>query len=336
MRKKKHSINVDKLKLSFKQPKELWEYISDPDNDTTFDDFYLHIIDDGRGQDEEKEPNIIVANVLIEDTNADNTRSLFVLGFFTFNNSAKYDGLCFFTFSNQALYCPFTNKQNYIDCIFHIASVLNLEFNSVTELELALDINHNILPALRKMIKDYDNLDMFVNGKRVIDEERTIEDYGEYFTRSRKRLNRTPTIYIKQSKKDGLQLRIYDKTREIFDDNNTKKYIEEWNDFGKSNIYRLEVVIRWEQFKNWLNHVQTSEELPAEWKRYISQGTGEHTSPSEPDKEYLGRSIWLLGLKAYRYALWRFCADRLLYFRLKRGGEAVYLSDIAASSSSAA
>lgn len=328
MRAKKGIINIDKLRVSFIQPKELWDELvkhpivksKDPKkqpkhNYVPFGNITFDITDDGRGMYSKKEPTKIVADVIM----CDNTK----LGTFAFNNSAKYDGLCFFTFENNALYTTDTiihgersNKMGYLQ---PIADELGLTINSFTEIELAADINHNPLPIIRKLIKDYDNFDMIVNRKLVTDENRTIEDYAEMFNRSRKKLNRYPTIYIRQAKKDGQKLRIYNKTEEIMEESG-KKYVEEWDDFGRSDIYRLEVSVKWENFQKWLDYLQTADHLPLEWKRH----------PTETITEHLERTLWLLQNHDYRMAMWYYCTDKMLYFVHRRTNTPITLADIGA------
>ena len=326
--KKKINFNVDKLRLSFIQPSGLFEKLSQfPTNKyLDYGDFTLHIIDNGKKEGSEKPSTKMLINVLLSDGT--------LLGEFTFNNSAKYDGLCFFKFANSALYkCEGKScgeKQNCQTYIQFIAEVLNLKLNSLTEIELAADVNFNPIPQIRKLIKDYENYDMIYNGKRIIDEGRKIEDYGEYFGRSRIKLDRTPTLYFSQSKSDGLQMKLYDKSKEIKEESPTKSYIEEWNDFNGKNIYRIEVTIRWEQFKKWFQYLNSANcPLYSDWKQFIIEGEGEHIAPSETDEDYLGRSEALLTMDAYKCPLWKFCTDRMLYFRNRRTNEVVSLLDIA-------
>ena len=317
--KKKIKFNLDKIRLSYVQQYEANKYLD-------YEDFTLHIIDNGRKEGSEKPPTKLLTNVIL----ADGT----LLGTFTFNSSAKYDGLCFFKFANSALYkCEVYNydgKYNYQTNINFVADALNLKLNSFTEIELAADVNYNPIPRIRKLIKDHENYDMIYNGKRIIDEERKIDNYGEFYSRSRRRVFRTPTLYFSQRKSDGLNAKIYDKTKEIEEESLAKTYVEEWNDFNGQNIYRIEFTISGEQFKKWLQYINSLDSpFPREWKQFLSVGVGDNISPSENDKEYIEHSQYLLLLESYRCQLWQFCADRLLYFRNRKTDEVVSLLDIA-------
>ena len=326
--KKRININFDKMRLSFIQPSGLYEELSRHPNNTYLesDCFTLHIIDNGRKEGSEKPSTKMCANVLLSDGT--------LLGEFTFNNSAKYDGLCFFEFANSALYkcCAYNyeGKYNYQSCLQYVSDALNVKLNSLTEIELAVDINFNPIPLIRKLIKDYDNYEMIRNGKRIIDEKRKIDNYGEFFSRSRKRLDRTPTLYFSQERTDGLQMKIYDKIKEIKEESPTKSYVEEWNDFNGNKLFRLEITVKWEQYKKWLEYLNSPNcRLLSDWKQYIGEDNSEYKSPSEADKDYLGRTEDLLMLDEYKCSLWQFCADRVLYFRDRRTHEKITLLDIA-------
>lgn len=327
-RKMKIKFNLDKIKFSYIQPNGLFEELSqyNVNKYLDYEDFTLHIIDNGRIEGSEKNPTKLLTNVIL----ADGT----LLGTFTFNNSAKYDGLCFFKFANSALYkCEGYNYDGKYNCqtyISYVADALNLKLNSFTEIELAIDVNYNPIPRIRKLIKDHEHYEMIYNGKRIIDEERKIDNYGEFYSRSRRKIDRTPTLYFSQRKSDGLHAKIYDKTKEIEEESLAKTYVEEWNDFNRQNIYRIELTISWEQFKKWLQHINSPDSpFPCEWKQFLSVGEGDNISPSENDKEYLEHSQYFLLLESYRCQLWQFCADRLMYFRNRKTNEIVSLLDIA-------
>ena len=170
---------------------------------------------------------------------------------------------------------------------------------------------------------------MVVNGLKIQNESRKIEGFGEYFGRSRAKRDKYPTLYFKQAKFDGLQLKIYDKSKEILEENPQKKYVETWNDFGKQKVYRLELTIRNEQFKKWLAYLNAADcPLPSDWQQFISDG-GEHTAPSEPNEDYLRRSEGFLQLQAYKCPLWHFGANRLVYWRHRATNQVVSLIDVA-------
>lgn len=310
---KKIKFNIDKKRLCYRQPEGLFNQIKQHPINSWIDynsEFKLHIIDDGRGNND-KEPIKIKAQVIVSD---DNT----LLGDFTFHNSAKYDGLCFFTFANKALYqstCIMRGeKYNCQQYMTYIADVLNLELNDFTEVEIACDINHNVVTKVRKLIKDSENYDMFVNGKRIDSDNRIIENYIEIYHRTRKKLDRQPTLYFKQKKDGSPILRIYNKTREIIEASQEKEYITEWDGFGSQDIYRIEVNVKNEFYKGFADSLRTSSNFSNAWGDINVQDA-------------------LFDLEGYRAKVWQFFCDRMVYFRQKSGDKQVItLGDIAKGS----
>ena len=242
----KFNFNVDKLKICFKQNKDTFNYFAECQCPQFInrDGYTLHLLD--------VDEYSAKVNVIVEDE---------VLGMFTFNNSSRYEGLCFFKFENKALYTSLTydvyykKKVNLIPLISTIADDLDLTFNNITELEVALDSNINVNAKVRKLIRNYKDFEMFQNGKRVKDPNRILENYHETFKRNRKKIIYPPTLYFEQAKQDAPLMRIYNKTEEINDNENLKDYITKWNDFGKSDIHRVEVRLKSNSIKDFLKDI---------------------------------------------------------------------------------
>lgn len=343
--KKKLRFNIDRLKICYKQPSGLFEHLSTFRNEALIPygeagEFMLKIVDDGRGTDEDKQLTVVqAAAVSLDDGNTtdvdreptevqtdeqpteikaavvlEHDKSVF--GHICFNGTGgKYDGLCFLEIENAKLY-----DRDLFGFLGYVEQGLSLKVNSLTQVDVAADVNFNPIPKIRKLIKDYSQFDMIVNGKRVEDPHRTIEHYGEFYGRSREKLNRMPTLYFSQAMSDGLRLKVYNKAKEIAESSG-KTYITEANGFDG---YRMEVTVRWEQFLVWLNYV----------KKSTSDGVGADDwklRPNEDFHHYLGRSILCnLDNESYKASLWRYCVDRLIYFRrLKGEKEVVSLLDIA-------
>ena len=307
MFKVKVKYNVDRLKICYKQPQELWDYIStfNKEDKILYDSFSLLITDDGKKEGSDKESVKIKANIITDDG--------VLLGELILNNSAKYEGLCFFEYENKALYTIFQTyynvKYNYVGCMDYVASVLGLEINNITTIEVSADINHNPLPRIYKLMKDHENYDMIYNGKVVDDYTKILEGVGEFFGRSRVKKNRYPTLYLSQKKDDSPSIKIYDKRAEIQDSN--KQYISDWNDNLNGTFYRVEVSVKNEDIKQFLS-------LIGEYKE---------------DYGCLGLFLTHLGDEEYKHHLWEWISDRIVYFRAKRGDrEVITLHDVATKS----
>lgn len=304
MRANKCVFNIDKLKLCYRQPAELWDYIQNFNtNDFIYYDcFKLHIIDDGRGKEVNDKPRTkIKCNVILNENNL-------LLGKFEFNNSAKYAGKCFFEFDNKALYSVagynFGKKYNHLINIDYIEQQLHLTKNNITNIEVACDVNFNVIHVIQSLIKNYKDYTLYINGNIIKDEARKIENYGEYFTRSRKKRERYPTIYLSQKKEDSPTLKIYNKQIEIQEES-AKTYIQKWNE-NNSTMYRIEVSVKNDDFKRFMQIVGEQNDFYGD-----IEGVSLHLSTEE-----------------YIYTLWQYITNRMLYFRPKTTDEIITLTDI--------
>lgn len=308
MKKVKYNFNLDKLRLCYKQPQQLFDMLKGYNNGDyiQFEGFTLVITDNGRPQEETtKEPTKIKANVVLDDGT--------LLGEFSFNNSAKYDGKCFFAFENHSLYKvngydSQGNKHNYMAFMGWVEQQLGLKKNNLTECEIALDVNFNPIPQLLKLVKDTDNHELILNGKKVADDVR-LDGFGEYFERYRKKRMRYATIYLSQKKAYSPSLKVYDKITEIREESG-KDYILDWNDFNSNTMWRLEVTVKNDDFKEFQERVGKNIE---EWGQ-------------------IDTVVELLGLEQFKALLWVYIADRLIYFRNKHTNEVICLLDIATKS----
>lgn len=299
-RKKQIKFNIDKLKVCYVQPKELFkEYTGYKQGQIIYrDDYDLYIIPD----DDDRHIRLSVSVGGVK------------LGILTLNNTKQCEGLCFFKFENRACYFNFDQKAlyeflsmdvatgqryNLINVWESIADDLGLVFNNITELEIACDTNFNLGAKVRKMVKDYQHYEMFANGKKISDPNRLIENYHETFSRSRKRLQKYPTIYFEQVRTDAPLLRIYNKSDEIESNEKEKEYITEWNGF--SPIYRMEVRLKSNSIKDFL-------------KTYT------------PDADYPS-VLQMLQSGHFLFSAWQFFTDRLIFFRDMDGND-IHLSDL--------
>lgn len=259
--KRKVNYNVDKLKLCYYQPSDLFAELARRDKDEYIDFGYyrLYILDNGRKENSDKPSVKAKANIV---TNIE--QSWVNIGTLTATNSAKYDGLCFLELYNSALYNRLGEvgeRVNGLNCLPYIVTPMGLQLHNLTEIEIAADCNHNPIPLIRKLIADYHSYDMIVNGKRITDEQRNISGYCEIHGRSRARVDRIPTLNFRQSKDEGLRMKIYNKSKEIAEASG-KDYIEDWNNYGNYPIHRVEVTIRNEDYKQWLDYIRP---IKAEW-----------------------------------------------------------------------
>lgn len=289
----KQRYNIDKLKICYRQPTDLFTQLSDIKLDSLLyrDGYELYIIPNN----EEDNPSTITVNLLINSN---------LIGHFVFNNSKKYEGFCFFSFENKALYDCLTTlkgeKYNSIELLEYVSDDLGLTFNNITEIEIACDTVTNIMAKVRKSIRNHTKYDMIYNGKRVKDPNRLIENYKEIFQANRKRLLNPPTLYFSQVKENRPQMKIYCKTEEI--KHSQKDYITHWNDFQTNRkTYRAEITVKNESLKEYFKT---------------------HLPPSNVPL------LLYIQSQTFMDSVYRYFTDRLIYFRSMEDNSVITLSDM--------
>ena len=198
---------------------------------------------------------------------------------------------------------------NHICDLQYVADFYGMEFNNITELELAFDSTFNYISKVRKMIKDTDAYDLYLNGKKVKDDE-TLDGYGEYYTRSRVKMSKLPTLYFSQAKDTDMKMRVYDKARELNENSpNKAERLKEWLGWDTiDKLYRVEVVL----------HNTNVREFVERYGERLYRECGEHSNV-----------LNLLGMPDFRLAMFLDSVDRLIYFRNKRTREKISLVELA-------
>ena len=313
---KNWAVNIDKLKVCFNITDEIYTYFAENytkierRNDNTQlrfleeDDFFLVFFD------EEETKMSATLNIRQKDGSGNN----FKLGTFIFNNGKKYKNLAFFTFENETLYRIFSKDyygepHGYIQCLLYVAYFYGMTFNNITTLELAFDSDFNFVKKIRKMIKDVNKYDLFLNGKKVDDNEEILDGYGEYYSRNRMKLQ-LPTLYFSQAKATDMQMRVYDKTTELkestpYKEKNYKQWLD-WED--ETNIYRVEIVF----------HNTNIRDFFSRYGERMSEEMGGHDNV-----------LNLLDMSDFRMMMFVDASDRLIYFKDKKTQEKISLIEIA-------
>ena len=304
------AVNVDKLRVCFTMPEYLYGYLNE--HYTRRDE-----LTDARILDEDTFSLVFIEEDEVKMTAVLNVRDVegyYRLGTFTFSNSAKYAGKAFFSFENSALYrvyLKFPNEEpkNHICDLQYVADFYAMEFNNITELELAFDSTFNYISKVRKMIKDTDAYDLYLNGKKVKDDE-TLDGYGEYYTRSRVKMSKLPTLYFSQAKDTDMKMRVYDKARELNENSpNKAERLKEWLGWDTiDKLYRVEVVL----------HNTNVREFVERYGERLYSECGEHSNV-----------LNLLGMSDFRLAMFLDSVDRLIYFRNKKTREKISLIELA-------
>ena len=184
-----------------------------------------------------------------------------------------------------------------------------MTFNNITELELAFDSDYNYIGKVRRMIKNIDRYDLILNGRRVKNDE-TLDGYGEYYSRSRTKLAKLPTLYFSQAKDTDMKMRIYDKATELNESSPHKaERLKEWLGWDDiSKLFRVEVVM----------HNTNVREFIGRYGERLIGDSGEHCN-----------ILNLLNSEEFRLAMLLDSADRMIYFRDKQTGEHISLVEVA-------
>ena len=306
------AVSVDKLKVCLNITDDIYKHLLEHytkievrDNHKyrylDEEDFFLVFYDE--------EENKMSATLNIKDNDGN-----FRLGTFIFNKGKKYKNLAFFSFENDALYRIFTKDyygkpNSYIHCLMYVAEFYGMTFNNITTLELAFDSDFNFVKKIRKMIKDVNNYDLYLNGKKVDDNEEIMQGYGEYYSRNRMKLQ-LPTLYFSQAKTSDMQMRVYDKARELNESTPHKEErYKKWIDWENTdNIYRVEVVFHNTNIRDFFSRY--ADKLPEEM--------GGHDN-----------ILSLLNMSDFRMTMFLDATDRLIYFKDKKTKEKISVIDLA-------
>lgn len=304
-----YAVSIDKLRVCLNASTDLYDYLNTHYTRHTEsgirildeDDFTLTFI--------EEDEQMMKATVDVRDVGG-----YYRLGAFTFHNSAKYEGKAFFSFENAALYRVYMRQYNgeptnHICDFQTICEFYGMTFNNITELELAFDSNYNYIGKVRRMIKNIDRYDLILNGRRVKNDE-TLDGYGEYYSRSRTKLAKLPTLYFSQAKDTDMKMRIYDKAQELNESSPHKvERLKEWLGWSDiSKLYRVEVVM----------HNTNVREFIGRYGERLVGDSGEHCN-----------ILNLLNSEEFRLAMFLDSADRMIYFRDKQTGEHISLVEVA-------
>lgn len=303
-KKHKSTYNVDKLKICYRQHSgETFGYLADClnlnaekseiNNAIDRGDYCLNLID--HSNNEEEATAITISTTFYMDGERHK------LGTFDLKKGSQY---CFFTFENKALYTPLIyvngNKYNCVNFVEYISDDLGLIFNNITTVEVAKDSTRNYVTTVQKFIRDFTNYEMFLNGNIVRDENRILPHFKKMYSSSRKKMSRTPTLYFDQS--DGPSLKVYDKRKEMEEEERAKLgYIPEWLNFGgNAPIYRAEVTFKNRDIREYMAKIGI---------------VGEEAMSIVTSTEKMAE-------------MWKYGADRLLFFRDRASGETISLADL--------
>jgi len=228
----KVKINLDKLEICYVGSKDLIDNIEDTKH-WEKEHYYLEY-----EESENKDKRETILSIYVDDV--ENHKVKF--GTLKFGNSFETDKdmirYCWLRIENKILY----NKScisTTISTIYWIQDDLDLEFNNITSLDIALDSNINWFKRIKNAIRNELLIPIVLNKAYPNVGEEEIEPI-DFRHKDNRRRYCSNTIYINNSDKDMI-LNVYDKGKEII--KSGKKYIRDWFN-SKGNIYRAEIRLK--------------------------------------------------------------------------------------------
>lgn len=251
----KYKVSIDTLKICYLQSDGLWQMFKDIDWQY-YNNNGLYEMDCFKVYMLSNKSKTMSLNIIVNDGEED-----IEIGTLLLTNDEDYEcekgRYCFFTFKNSALYHImqrdlYGNPVNAIICFDYIADVLGLKFNSISQIDVACDVNLSLVSYYEKYKKDTNNHNMIVNGRNITDSEK-IKEHVLVFGCTRKRKEHIPSMYQNHKKGTGLRLKIYNKKRELIESSPEKqKEYYKWIGFSGKSLYRAEMTIKNEYFKEFL------------------------------------------------------------------------------------
>ena len=167
------------------------------------------------------------------------------------DKEGEMSGFVWIEIDNKQLYLNYNyNTHNRLVYLDYIEGMLGLKFHNLTRLDLAFDDTRNLSKRLIRAIRD-ENLIPIVNGTKVIDRDKLLEDILYIGVGSCRRIKEYSLIV--QQKNGDLRLSAYNKKREV-ESNSGKHYIIEAN--GTPNyLFRLEVRVNGDTLREYFQHL---------------------------------------------------------------------------------
>lgn len=147
---------------------------------------------------------------------------------------------------NRQFYLKYNHKiKNRLVYLEYIETALGLQFNNITNIDLAIDDRINFSKQLIKLIRNKDYYPI-INGIKITNRKKLIEDIIYIGVGNLERIKEYSVIV--QQKKNDISVCSYNKKREIENKSN-KDYIMISNDSPKQ-LHRLEVRIKSDAIKD--------------------------------------------------------------------------------------
>ena len=176
------------------------------------------------------------------------------------DKDGTYEDYVWLNIDNKQLYLKYDDKiSNRTIHMDYITDYLKLEFNNVTNLDLALDSSTNFSKKLIALLRNEDYIPI-INGSKIIDRNILIEEILYLGVGNLKRIKEF-NLLISQKKAIknkclGMSVMAYNKNREI-ENRSNKEYIRELYN-NPNRLYRLEVRINSDALRDFFQRERIS------------------------------------------------------------------------------
>lgn len=243
------SIGIDKLTLCYTVTKDsVLHNITDEDTEIDLNEFKLIRIESAHYKN--------AFNILYRwDYNQDEGLSWHIFGTLKYGRYTDKENtvkMAWLYFDNRALYTPMYPNVNTVILADYQIDTLGLELRNITELEIYFDTSKNATKAIKYMLRNKD-ITTILNGKVINDRKKNIVEILYMHTGTLDRYT-DMSIYVKQKDKEGFELKVYNKKKEI-QKSSHKDYILSWHQLkAPKTLYRIEVALKHQHLKEYINN----------------------------------------------------------------------------------
>lgn len=223
MKNLKYNISLDKLEITYQASQQVRDALATIEESKVINEITVVRIE--KPQHYQHEFLLFGKDYSVE--RGEYVRAIGVLFFGSVNENRKH---IYISYNNAALYDTYMLATR-----FYVEAALGLEFYRVSKLDIALDLNRNVITRFYRLYRD-ETYSLIILNKCYKDLDESVKEVLHISTGTRKRPFKNRTFYI-ENKDKSLALRCYNKTAELSE--SEKEYIP--NVSGKLPMYRLEV-----------------------------------------------------------------------------------------------
>ena len=219
----KYNISLDKLELTYQASQQVRDALATIEESKVINEITVVRVE---------EPKHYQYEFLLYDKDYDVERGEYnrAIGVLYFGSLNKNRQHIYINYNNAVLYDNFLLASR-----FYVEEALNLHFYRVSKIDIALDLNRNVITRFYRLYRD-EAYSLVILNKRYKDLDESVKEVLHISTGTRKRPFKNRSFYI-ENKDKSLALRCYNKSEELTD--SEKEYIP--NVSGKLPMYRLEV-----------------------------------------------------------------------------------------------